>query len=207
MNNIRYPLFVLIGYLSGSVLYAYLLPKYIRHVDVTELSDDSNPGAANAFVFAGMPVGVLVIVMELAKGFFPVFLAARFVDTNNLWFAAVMAAPVIGHAYPIWWLRGGGKAIAVSFGVLMGLFPACKPLFLLAFCYLFFSLIVKINPHLYRSILAYLCFGLGGFFLGSGKSVVLGCLLIAAIVIWKHLKKYQGDRLSLTLALPKRKNV
>ena len=41
------------GYLSGSVLYAYLIPKQFCHVDIRTLSDDGNPGTANAFKYAG----------------------------------------------------------------------------------------------------------------------------------------------------------
>ena len=52
--------YILIGYLSGSILYAYLLPRYLKHVDVTEKSGDGNPGAANAFLYAGIPMGILV---------------------------------------------------------------------------------------------------------------------------------------------------
>ena len=45
--------FILVGYLSGSILYAYLLPKYICHIDIMKDSDDHNPGTFNAFALAG----------------------------------------------------------------------------------------------------------------------------------------------------------
>ena len=41
------------GYLSGSVLYSYLIPKYFCHVDVRTVNEDQNPGAFNAFSVAG----------------------------------------------------------------------------------------------------------------------------------------------------------
>ena len=37
-----------IGFLSGSILYSYLWPKWICHMDITQLSDDHNPGTFNA---------------------------------------------------------------------------------------------------------------------------------------------------------------
>ena len=37
------------GYLSGSVLYSYLIPKYFCHVDIRTVNEDQNPGAFNAF--------------------------------------------------------------------------------------------------------------------------------------------------------------
>ena len=63
--------FILVGYLSGSILYAYLLPKYICHIDIMKDSDDHNPGTFNAFALAGTQVGILVIALELLKGFLP----------------------------------------------------------------------------------------------------------------------------------------
>lgn len=36
--------FIFAGYLSGSILFAYLIPKYFYHIDICRLSDDQNPG-------------------------------------------------------------------------------------------------------------------------------------------------------------------
>lgn len=89
------------GYLSGSVLYAYLIPKQFCHVDIRTLSDDGNPGTANAFKYAGFFAGSSVILCELLKAFLPVFLAARMLDPGKLPFAFVIAAPVAGHAFSV----------------------------------------------------------------------------------------------------------
>ena len=45
MITINHLFFIFLGYLSGSVLYAYLLPKYIKKIDVTKESADGNPGS------------------------------------------------------------------------------------------------------------------------------------------------------------------
>ena len=45
--------FIFAGYLSGSILFAYLIPKYFYHIDICRLSDDQNPGAFNAFAHTG----------------------------------------------------------------------------------------------------------------------------------------------------------
>ena len=73
-------------------------------------------------------------------------------------FALVLAAPVIGHAFPLFHPRMGGKAIAVSFGCLLGLYPDLRPVLTLAAFYLIFSLLLVIDPHLFRSMITYLCF-------------------------------------------------
>ena len=108
-----YVFFAIIGYLSGSILFARIVPKQLRGVDVVRLSDDGNPGTANAFAFAGPVVGSSVLILELAKGFAPVYHAAQRLDTANIAFSLVLAAPVLGHAFPVYWgFKGGGKAIA-----------------------------------------------------------------------------------------------
>ena len=145
--------FILVGYLSGSILYAYLLPKYICHIDIMKDSDDHNPGTFNAFALAGTQVGILVIALELLKGFLPIWLASHILDTRRWMFAFVLCAPVAGHAFPLFYPKRGGKAIAVSFGVLLGLLPRYRPVLLLIFFYLLFSFLIVVKPHLYRSIL------------------------------------------------------
>lgn len=191
--------YILIGYLSGSVLYAYLLPRYLKHVDVTEKSGDGNPGAANAFLYAGIPVGVLVLVMELLKGFVPVHLAMGRLSAAEPLFGLVMAAPVLGHAFPLGNRRRGGKAIAVSFGVLLGIWPVMEPLFLLVALYLTFSLLVVVTPHFFRSVITFLLLFAGTAVLVELPGIVIGCGCVSGIVICKHLARYQGERMQVHL--------
>lgn len=193
----RYLFYIVFGYLSGSVLYGYLLPKYLCHIDVTQCSEDQNPGTTNAFVHAGVPVGILVVAADVGKAFIPVFLAVKELDVQNIWFALVMAAPVVGHAFPFWRIRGGGKAIAASFGSLLGLYPRLEPLLILAFFYLLYSLIVVIRPHIYRSIVTYISFSVLSILLVPVRGVVFGCMGISVVVIWKHLVHFRKEKFSL----------
>ena len=122
----EYVVFCLLGYLFGSVTFGYLIPRLIKGVDVRALSSDGNPGTANAFLYGGVFCGILVLLADLGKGALPVFLAARHLDPEEKLFALVMAAPVVGHAYPLIDRYGkGGKAIAVSFGAFILFFCRC----------------------------------------------------------------------------------
>ena len=125
------------GYLSGSVLYSYLIPKYFCHVDVRTVNEDQNPGAFNAFSVAGPRIGLLCVLCDIGKGFLPVFLAAHSsaVSMGSWIFALILLAPVAGHAWPFLQPAKGGKAISVSFGVLLGLLPDLRPALLLAAFY------------------------------------------------------------------------
>lgn len=195
----QYCFFILLGYLSGSILYAYLIPKYFCHLDTTKLSDDQNPGTFNAFKYAGSKIGIPVIILELAKGFFPVYFGLKILDTKNLLFSLVLAAPVIGHAFPFYRPGKGGKAIAVSFGCLIGLFPNLYPALLLAAFYLLFSLVIVIRPHLLRTIITYVCFSISSIRHFHTGPVLLGALLISLIVILKHILKYEKEPVSIRL--------
>lgn len=195
---LQYILYILLGYLSGSVLYGYLFLKIFRKEDITKLSDDGNPGTANAYKYGGFWIGTATLLCELMKGIVPVVLASRFLDTGNILFALVMAAPVFGHAFPVYRCGKeagvkGGKSIAVTFGVLIGLAPEVKPLAILIAFYLLFSLAIKIYTHVYRSIVTFAFFFAGCLALVEDKVIVLGCLLNSALVIARHFARWKNE--------------
>ena len=173
------------GFVSGSVLYSVYLPLLIKGVDITKASEDKNPGAYNAFHYAGVPLGVLCLTCELLKGCVPVWLAARNMDVANPLFAAVMLAPVAGHAFSPHRRFHGGKGIAVSYGVLLALIPKRLIVFVLAGMYLF-SLLLPLHPNEKRTVAAFSAFAAIALLLEGPLSVKLGCLLIAALVNYKN---------------------
>ena len=60
--------FVIGGYLLGSILFAYVLPKLTRHIDIREMSEDGNPGTYNAFRYGGTVCGILSLIHIYAAG-------------------------------------------------------------------------------------------------------------------------------------------
>lgn len=113
-------------------------------------------------------------------------------------FALVMAAPVFGHAFRFPKERGG-KAIAVSFGVMIGLFPEIHPLFCLIFYYILFSLVLTLRPHSFRSVITYGLFTLTVFLFVPVNSIRLGCFIISAIVIYRHVIRCHDEALQALL--------
>ena len=189
-------LLALLSFLSGSVMYCLIIPKILLNKDVTENSDDHNPGAANVFIQCGVPMGMLCLVFELLKGFVPVFVSCYISNTNSLLFALVIAAPVLGHATAPFNRYRGGKCIAVSFGVLLGLLPLSYVCFVLAGIFIFFSVVITIHPNSLRSIFTFAVFGLISSYIlfSNGESpIAFGCIIIsltAMIKITKSYKKY-----------------
>ena len=74
-NNLLWLFWIGGEFLLGGVMFSQLVPKLLGKGDVGRDSDDHNPGAANVFCLCGVPLGVLCLLLDLLKGFVPVFLA------------------------------------------------------------------------------------------------------------------------------------
>ena len=187
------------GFLMGSVMFSHLLPKIFLGKDVTEESDDHNPGATNVFINCGPVWGMICLGRDLLKGFIPTFLALRLLDTENLLFAAVMVAPVLGHALAPFNHFHGGKCIATSFGALLGLIPVNQIVVVLGVIYIVFSTVLKINPNRIRSIAAFGLFGTISLIMmihSNHYAIAIGCALISLIAIIKHSKYFAMEAYS-----------
>lgn len=193
-----YLFFALLGYLSGSILYSSLIPAHFRQVDIRSISDDGNPGAGNVFKNLGVSLGMLCLICDVLKGTVPVALSLCYLDWENPLFALVLASPVLGHAKK-------GKAIAVSFGVLLGLLPFSIMVCYLILPFLGFSGIIRVNPHAWRVILSFLCFAAASWARVSVFSLRLGALLISLTVTAKHLsyirQAHERPRISYGLGI------
>lgn len=75
---------MVMGFCLGSILFAYEIPRMVKHVDIRQISEDGNPGTFNAFAAAGVGWGILVLLAELLKGFFPVYLCSKRAGQDSL---------------------------------------------------------------------------------------------------------------------------
>jgi len=196
-----YTLFIVGGYLSGSVLYGYVICKTIKKIDLYEVSDDGNAGTANSFKYGGVAIGIFVLLCDLLKGFLPVFIASRFFDQTSLLFAPVVIAPVVGHAFPVFNIKKGGKCIAVSFGVLFGSLIMLPAGLILAAIYVFFSTFAVLKPHSFRTALTYLVWTIACFVFLHHPIINVICTAITLLVILKHFKSLKADRKDLSFSL------
>lgn len=188
---------IVVGILCGSILFSQYLPKLIKKVDIVQLSSDGNPGTANAMQHAGIPVGLLCLLGDIFKGVIPVHMAMRLGLESGCLFSLIMAAPVLGHAYSLYHGGKGGKAIAVSFGVLIGLMPIhTEPIFALCTIYLFFSLVVRIRPHTRRTRITYILLALSALYMRYAQwipwQICGGMLLLSCVVVHKNSLRQQA---------------
>ncbi len=193
--------YILAGYGCGSILFAPLFGRLFAHRDICRESPDKNPGTANAFRYGGFRCGVCTLCGDLLKGYLPVHL---FLEDVPLEAAAglslVLAAPVIGHIFPFYRKFRGGKGIAASFGVLLGLFPCRTPFLLLAASFVLFSTVLRITPHYSRTIFTYLLTTLLMVLLVPQHGVAAGFGLITAAVLLRLLgSREERDPLEVRL--------
>lgn len=133
----NYQIFVLFfelvipAYLLGSIPFGLLIGR-IGGIDIRE-HGSRNIGATNVWRTLGPKFGLSTFVLDAAKGFFAVALAQQIawrqapqpVPEEYLAYAGVFAALacIVGHSFPVWLHFKGGKGVATSLGVLIGLVP------------------------------------------------------------------------------------
>lgn len=117
---------ITISYLLGSIPTAYLFGKLAAGRDIRR-EGSGNIGATNVFRVIGKLAGVVVLLFDIAKGFIAVALIGGFFSGFGLilseeWFRVLLALAVVcGHNWTIFLHFKGGKGVATSMGVLLGL--------------------------------------------------------------------------------------
>lgn len=196
-------LFIAFGYFSGSILFAKVTSKVFHKPAILEDSKDGNPGTANAFQYGGFWCGTITLFGDLLKGAIPVYLYQKFgenfTDVPAL-AALVLIAPVLGHAFPVFYRFHGGKGIAVTFGCLLGLLPNYIPLAVFAVGFILLSTVLRITPHFYRTLVTYIFTLIGLFVLECERSILIGFLIIALTVCLRlHMSKEEKEKMKVKL--------
>ena len=116
---------LLLGYLLGSIPFAYLAGTLARGLDLRQ-HGTGNLGATNVYRTLGAKIAGVVLALDTLKGALPVLAVLRYAEGDRLlpWAIGAGIAAIIGHARPIFLLwRGGGKGVATAGGVFLALAP------------------------------------------------------------------------------------
>jgi acyl phosphate:glycerol-3-phosphate acyltransferase len=113
-------LWVIIGYLSGSMMYSRLIATHILRVDIYAVGD-GNPGTFNVGRAGGVGWAVTAFIMDVLKAAVPVGIAYLWLGISDWRIAFIGIAPALGHAYPLFFGFRGGKGIAAVSGGWVGL--------------------------------------------------------------------------------------
>jgi len=118
--------FALGAYLLGSFPTGYLVGRS-QGIDIRTVGS-GNIGATNALRVLGKKWGYLVFAGDIFKGWLAVTLA-RIIAPQIGAFDGIAGGLIaamfvmIGHSFPVWLGFSGGKGIATSAGIMLGLFP------------------------------------------------------------------------------------
>ena len=114
------PALVLLAWLCGSLPFSVWLSKAMARADVRRFGD-GNPGATNAFRAGGPLVGALSLMLDVGKAAAPVGWAYMNLGTRGPAMVLIATAPLVGHAFSPFLGFRGGKALAATLGVWIGL--------------------------------------------------------------------------------------
>ena len=118
--------FLLAAYLLGSLPSGYLICRWVANIDVRTVGS-KNIGATNVARSLGLSWGLLVLVMDMAKGALPVVVAVGIwsggTERNLLIVSFVALAAFFGHLSSVFLHFRGGKGVAIAFGISLALIP------------------------------------------------------------------------------------
>ncbi|SDQ57985.1 glycerol-3-phosphate 1-O-acyltransferase PlsY [Virgibacillus salinus] len=116
----EYIVFAIIAYLLGSIPSGLIVGKLGYKIDIRE-HGSGNLGATNTFRILGIKAGIIVTIADILKGT-AATLVPLFFDVE-VYRLAIGLFAVLGHTYPLFAKFKGGKAVATSGGILLGINP------------------------------------------------------------------------------------
>lgn len=196
---------LIIAYFLGSIPTAVWIGKRFYELDVRE-HGSGNAGATNTFRVLGTKAGIIVLLIDVSKGFLAVSLLGLsggelsvFVD-KTLFQILLGTMAVIGHILPLFAQFKGGKGIATLLGVTLGVLPGPTGVLLLVFLLVFISTrYVSL-----ASIIAAMCYPFILIFLFKTNSTILvsyACFITIIVFVThrnnvKRLIKGEENRMS-----------
>ena len=180
-------LMLILSYLIGAIPNGYVIGKVFFKKDIREFGS-GNTGATNSFRVLGKPAGFIVTFLDIFKGFITVFFP--------LWFSVHAHGPIstffthglivgifaiIGHVYPIYLKFKGGKAVATSAGVVLGV----NPILLLILAVIFFGILYLTKYVSLSSIIAAISCVIGSLIIHD--YILFGMsAFVSIILIFRH---------------------
>jgi glycerol-3-phosphate acyltransferase PlsY len=183
MKPLELGLCVLGAYLIGSIPVGYLLSKK-KGIDVRTVGS-GNIGASNVARSVGRVLGVIVLLLDAAKGAVPIVLVSHFwpaLFAEPATLPALGIAALIGHCFPIWLKFRGGKGVATALGIFLVVAPG--PVALSSLIWIVSFAITKVAS--IGSLLACLSLPVILYFFAYPQNVIILAIGAAALVLIRH---------------------
>ncbi|MGE5308564.1 MAG: glycerol-3-phosphate 1-O-acyltransferase PlsY [Deltaproteobacteria bacterium] len=182
----------LLSYLIGSIPTAYLFGRFLKGIDIRK-HGSGNIGATNALRVLGTVPGILVLLIDILKGFLPVLLIGGFVIGRSGMPAEIALIPlalaaISGHIWTVFLNFNGGKGIATALGVLLGLAFRIPGLnVILALLVLIWALVFTLSRMVsLASIIGAASLPVLIAVFGQSRTLFLAGLVLALFTIYRH---------------------
>ncbi len=196
------------AYLVGGIPFSYIAGKLAKGIDLRQ-HGSGNLGASNTYRILGGRTALAVLVLDIAKGWIPVVVAARFdaYGAEPVHAMAAAAGAILGHLFSPYLKFSGGKGIATSAGAFAGLAPWAFVCALFVFAIVFAARRIVSLASLAAAItLPIAVWAMPGFGLGlRHTSLIWVAALVMVVVIVKHRGNIKRLREGTEPALARRK--
>jgi glycerol-3-phosphate acyltransferase PlsY len=177
-------LFLLAAYLLGATPTSLWVGRGVYGVDL-RTEGSGNLGATNTFRVLGWRAAVPVLLFDVFKGWLPVVAFPGWAGVQSLgWTLAFGSAAILGHVFSLWVGFRGGKGVATSGGVFLGLAPWGALISAAVFFALAFGTRIVSVASMAAAIVLPAAVALTPHRGGTGTVVFSGAL--ALFVIWAH---------------------
>jgi acyl phosphate:glycerol-3-phosphate acyltransferase len=176
--------FILIAYVIGSLPFAIIVSRVLGLPDPRSYGS-GNPGTTNVLRTGKKLAALLTLAGDGGKGWFAIFLAARYAADYNVAGAGIAAcsvAVVLGHLFPVFLSFKGGKGVATAGGLLFALDLWLGSAILATWVVM--ALIFRYAS--LASVVAAVCAPVWGYFMKLPTDAVWALVLIAALIVWRH---------------------
>ena len=178
-------MFIVTAYLLGSIPFGKLIAKRVAHINITQRGS-GNIGATNVARELGITWGLVTLLLDMLKGFLPVFLYAHYILQVGFEFevclSAIGLAALLGHQFSIFMRFRGGKGVATAIGIYL----VISPLACLIAVIVFILSVYKWDFVSLGSMLAAIVMpGLLALF-GKSQPLVTTSIIVAALICFKH---------------------
>ncbi len=173
-------LFVILGYLAGSVSTAIIVCRAMGLPDPRS-AGSRNPGATNVLRFGGKKAAALTLAGDLLKGLLPMLLA-RWAGLDQAGLALTALAAFLGHLYPVFFGFEGGKGVATAFGAILGLSWSVALAALATWLLMAFTVRISSLSALTAAALA----PLFAWWFGLPGAYIAAVLVMVGLLIWRH---------------------
>lgn len=171
---------IILSYFFGAIPSGVWIGKIFKNIDVRDYGS-KNSGATNSYRVLGAKLGIAVLIIDVLKGFIPLYIASKFnLKYNDLVILGLVA--ILAHTFSCFISFKGGKGVATSLGIFLFLAPVITLILLVIFILVvYFTKYISLG-----SITAAFLLPIFTFFTHRDTYLFTLSVVIAIFVIYRH---------------------